>query len=94
MDPDELEILFKSMLAYGMVPKTLKLCRTTLIPKKGDLKNVSNWRPIAITSILLRCFIKILNAKLFRITINLAQKGFRKIDGSAANALLIQSLIL
>lgn len=93
INPDKLEVLFNAMLAFGVIPSKLKACRTTLIPKKGDLTNVSNWRPITVSSLIMRTFSKIINSRLSKININLAQKGFRKIDGCGANALLIQTII-
>lgn len=48
-----------------------------MIPKKGDL----------------RLFSKIVAKKFNSLQLNLAQKGFRNIDGCLANALLLQCVI-
>lgn len=88
-----IEVLYNTMLYMKKIPPGLKQCRTTLIPKKGNLRDIDNWRPITVPSLVMRLFNKILVSRLNKLTINLAQKGFRRIDGCLANALLLQSVI-
>lgn len=77
----------------GIIPDDLRKCRTTLIPKGGNLKEIKNWRPITITSLLLRILNKILATRLNKFNLHYSQKGFRNIDGCLANILLIQNVI-
>lgn len=93
VDPKNLVLLFNLMLFTGQIPKQILECRTTLIPKSGDLKDVGNWRPITVSSLILRTFNKIIAKRLSDITIHCAQKGFRAIDGCLANTFLLQTLI-
>lgn len=81
------------MLSSGYIPDSIKACRTTLIPKKGEVENINNWRPITVTSLLIRVLNRILAKRLSTFTINCAQKGIRNIDGCLANAMLLHSLI-
>ncbi|XP_073690646.1 nidogen-1-like [Garra rufa] len=43
--PDLLEVL-KESLAYGRLPTSCRRAILTLLPKKGDLNDIKNWRPI------------------------------------------------
>lgn len=61
--PQLLETLFNAILATRKLSAGLKVCRTTLIPKGGASEDVANWRPITVTSVILRLFNKILAAR-------------------------------
>ncbi len=43
---DLLEVLNES-LNGGQLPQSCKRAVLTLLPKKGDLKEIKNWRPVA-----------------------------------------------
>lgn len=88
-----LTFIYNVIFTTGLIPTSLKRCRTTLIPKGGDTLNVNNWRPITISSVFLRIFHKILAARLSKLPIDFKQRGFRNIDGTLANSLILQSLI-
>lgn len=60
LDPRLLETMFNGFLFTGHFLPVYKECRTTLVPKKGDLSRVKNWRPITITSVISRLFSKLL----------------------------------
>lgn len=92
-EPHLWAIMYNTILASGLIPDALRGCRTTLIPKGGDLQQVGNWRPITIGSCVIRIFNKILAGRLNTLNLHHSQKGFRCIDGCLANCLLIQSII-
>ena len=56
-------------IVFGLccTPTILRRNRTVLIPKKGDLTKVNNWRPITITSIVTRLLHKILALRKYKI---------------------------
>lgn len=83
--------LLNAIMFTGYIPDSGKACRTTLIPKKGDPRNINNWRPLTVTSLLLRLLNIILAKRLGAL--NCAQKGFRSIDGCMTNVLLLQTII-
>lgn len=90
----KLEILFNLCLFLGYIPKVLKISRTTLIPKTNtQLHKVDNWRPITVSSLILRINNRIIAARLSRITIHQNQRGFTKEDGCFINNLILQTLI-
>lgn len=86
--------LFNVMLLLGVVPDALKKCRTTLIPKSGaDLKTCDGWRPITVTSVILRLFNKLLADRFQQLDFHPSQRGFTTIDGTLANTATLQSAI-
>uniref|UniRef100_A0A3Q2XM62 C2H2-type domain-containing protein n=1 Tax=Hippocampus comes TaxID=109280 RepID=A0A3Q2XM62_HIPCM len=74
-------------------PKTLKECRTTLIPKSTDemeLRDIRNWRPVTIGSLVLRLFGRILTMRLTKACpMNPRQRGFLAGAGGCAENLMI-----
>ena len=90
----KLALLFNAFLLAEQIPDELKNNLTTLIPKSSDgLENPKNWRPITISSIILRCFNKIMASRLMNINLKDCQRGFTKIDGCFANTWSIETLI-
>ena len=65
----------------GTLTNTFKSATIKLIPKKGDVKNIQNWRPISLLSNLSKILSRAINNRLLttndRIT-SRAQKGFTK----------------
>ena len=52
-----------------------------LIPKKGDLKKIGNWRPISLLSNFYKIISCVINNRLKKITnwiLSRAQKGFNQ----------------
>ena len=49
---------YNQILLTGTVPENWHLTIFTMLPKSGDLENVSNWRPIAILPISYKVFSK------------------------------------
>lgn len=54
-------------ISTGRVPENWHIAIFTMLPKSGDLKNVSNWRPIDILPILYKIFAKMLYYRLVPI---------------------------
>lgn len=81
------------MLYTGHIPPVFKACRTTLTPKNEETRQIGNWRPITVSSIIVRLFNKILASRLSALKINSAQRGFRPLDGCTANTLCVQTII-
>lgn len=94
MGIENLSILFNLFLFCQDIPSTLKNSRTTLIPKKGDLKEAKNWRPITVSSILLRVFHKVLSRRLAKVVdLHPAQQAFIPQDGCNTNTALLDHCI-
>ena len=90
----KLLLLYNGMLLLEILPNTMKKNKTILIPKsEKELLLINNWRPITMSSIVLRIVHKIMANKLSQIKINSAQRGFSKIDGCFANCITVQTII-
>lgn len=81
-----LSILFSSILVRNVHPTSWTEMRTVLVPKSGNLKEATNWRPITIGSAVQRLMHPTLNARLrSEVSLNLHQRGFTECDGTLAN---------
>jgi Reverse transcriptase (RNA-dependent DNA polymerase) len=63
----------------GILSPSFKTAAIRLIPKKGDLTNTKNWRPISLLNCTYKVLSKALNRRLQKISIRVlsrAQKGF------------------
>lgn len=80
-------ILYNAMLWSAVTPKRLRESRTSLLHKKNDRKDPKNWRPITISSIIVRTLHKILAERMYN-AVDLAdgQRGFCNIDGTMINS--------
>lgn len=87
-------LFYNAMLATGFIPPAIKICRTTLIPK-GDLDpaNINSWRPITVTNILLRSLHQLVSRRLYLLPLHFSQRGFKSLDGTMANSVLLHSTI-
>ncbi|KAJ7417326.1 hypothetical protein WISP_65029 [Willisornis vidua] len=72
-------------------------CRTVVIPESTRperLKDINNWRPITIGSILLRLFSRVMTARLAKACpLSPRQRGFIRAAGCSENLKLLQILI-
>ena len=94
LDPAKLLWAFNSMLLLEDVPSRWANGKTILIPKVNSPSQPGEYRPITVTSLLLRTYNKILAARLMKAApLPSRQKGFAPEEGVAANLLLIQELI-
>jgi Reverse transcriptase (RNA-dependent DNA polymerase) len=69
----------KKGLANNTLPDFFMSADIKLIPKKGDLSNIKNWRPISLLSNLYKIVSRAINARLKAIApriLSRAQKGF------------------
>ncbi|KAG7196444.1 hypothetical protein KM043_000647 [Ampulex compressa] len=88
--------LYNILLLTGYFPTPWLVNRTTLIPKVGkDLKDVRNWRPITIGSIISRIFSSLIDSRI-RAAVSQCkrQKGFTKENGCQSNILLLQRSLI
>ena len=93
--PGFLAGVYTLWLMSGKVPEKLKTSRSLLLPKgTTDMLNISNWRPLSISSVLLRLYTKSL-AKRLTSAINLhpSQRGFIPAPGVEQNSILLEHLI-
>lgn len=89
-----LEVLFNVVLYRRHTPAAWQLSRTVLIPKEGDRTNPSNWRPLTIGSAVQRLMHRILARPLSAaVPIHQRQRGFRNVDGTLANIILLDHYI-
>lgn len=88
-------ILLNSWLWLGKVPKVVKENRSILLPKGSEeLHDIGNWRPLTISSVLLRLYTKLLASRLLKATpLNPRQRGFIKAPGCDENISLMAELI-
>lgn len=92
--PALLLLLFNIILYRRFTPSLWKLSRTIILEKEGDRKDPGNWRPITIGPAVQRLLHRIL-AKRFsqRVELHHLQRGFRSIDGTFANTILVEHYI-
>ena len=92
------QLIIRVMLERGRMPDMFKESRTLLAYKKGDVKELANWRPISIsncnyrimTVILANC---ILHMNKRRNIMESVQKGFVDgVSGCIENALTVSEL--
>ena len=84
---------FSIFLYAGRTPRGLKKGRTTLIEKVKGTDDPSQFRPITMSSVLLRLFHSLLASRLATVPIPLSQKGFRAFDGCGENVVLLEALL-
>lgn len=83
-------------IVFGLcqTPSILRRNRTVLIPKKGDLSKVSNWRPITVSSLFTRLLHKILASRLSEnIKLHYAQRGFSPGDGVMTSFTILDTIV-
>ena len=88
LDPDGklLALIFNICLKHRRVPESWKASSTILLPKKGDLSNIKNWRPIALCSTISKLYSGLLASRLSKWLVanevlSHCQKGFLPFDG-------------
>ena len=75
--------IFNKSICSGVVPEKLKLAKIVPLHKKGDIHDMSNYRPIAILPVFAKILEKIINHRLYDFLQNKNfltdnQFGFRK----------------
>lgn len=85
---------FNLFLFCGSVPEQLKQSTTVFIPKKETPQSASDFRPISMSSVILRLFNKILAKRLLAVVdFDYRQKAFLPIDGCAENIVLLEAIL-
>lgn len=90
---ERLSLLFNGMLLAEYTPSIFKRSRTILIPKSDEANIPGKWRPITISSIIIRLFHKIIAKRLEIINLNCNQRGFQHLDGVFANVGALHTII-
>ena len=79
------------------VPKSFKVALVTLIPKKDQAKDPSQYRPISVTSLVYRLYSRLLSNRFYNAVgnqISVAQGGYRKkLNGCAKNLGVLRSIL-
>jgi hypothetical protein len=82
------------IMVSGKVPPCIKKSRTVFIPKKDDCSSASDFRPISLTSVILRLFNKVIAGRVLNYAgFDYRQKAFLPIDGIAENIVLLEACI-
>lgn len=86
--------LFNGWLFTGKIPDSYKSNRSILIPKGCDnLDDLGNWRPITMSSVIVRLYLKILAARLSSsVKLNPRQRGFIDAAGCLENVTILDSI--
>ena len=58
--------IFNVCLRQGILPDTWKLSSITPLPKKPNPQSNNDYRPIALTSVIMKCFERILKARILQ----------------------------
>lgn len=90
--------VFRVCLEHGRIPKAWKESRTILIFKKGDKQDMSNWRPISLSSCIYKTYSGILADRLSRWAaskgaVSRQQKGFMPAEGCMEHNFLVQQIL-
>lgn len=89
-----LAVLLSTILLGNIQLDLSTQARTTLVHKKGPRSDPGNWRPITISSALVRLLHRVLARRLSTST-NLCkdQRGFVQVDGTLANCVILDTFI-
>lgn len=86
--------IFNLILLNRDLPLCLKRSRTVLIPKVKDPKIQSDFRPISVSSVLVRLFHRILAKRIASAChMDPRQRGFIEADGCAENTAILEAMI-
>ncbi|KAG1049071.1 hypothetical protein G6F43_008584 [Rhizopus delemar] len=88
--------VYNDALSKGVFPNSRFGTSVSLLPKKGDLKDLKNWRPISLINTDAKVFTRLLNARIVKCAsklINPYQTGFLGGRFIADNGLLVKLII-
>ncbi|KAF2880860.1 hypothetical protein ILUMI_25315 [Ignelater luminosus] len=88
-----LTLVLNSCFVLGKFPAVISDSRTILLPKEGNPRDVDSWRPITISSVVVRLCNKIIAKRLSSRPLHPNQRGFRAVDGVFLNTLTLENLI-
>lgn len=94
MPLNHLALILNLFLWSGAVPEVYTLSRTTMIPKVDGAKHPGDFRPIAVSPVLLRTLHKIL-AKRVQLSVEFdeRQRAFIPADGCGENIAILQAIL-
>ena len=74
-----IQVLFKACYISGSIPSSWKKAAICPVPKKGDLTEINNYRPISLTENMRKVFEKCIETDMKRSmrSLDIAQGGFR-----------------
>jgi retron-type reverse transcriptase len=77
------------------IPVCIKQNRSILLPKgEENLDNINNWRPLTISSVILRLYTSLIAKRvLTSYKINPRQRGFIEASGCSENSTLLSAVI-
>lgn len=94
MVSEVISIIATRMLKTSFVPECLKKARTILLFKGGENKDLSNWRPITICSVIRRVIERVLDSRLrMYVELNENQRGFVSLPGTLINTSILNSAL-
>ena len=87
-NPGFLAGVYTLWMMTSKVPEKLKASRSLLLPKgTTDLQNIGNWRPLSISSVIMRLYTKILAKRLTKaVSLHPSQRGFIPAPGVEQNS--------
>lgn len=90
--------IFRRCLEQRQIPAAWKISRTILLYKKGDRDDLSNWRPISLSSCLYKLYTGILADRLGKWALRTKavspiQKGFMPAEGCLEHNFILQQAI-
>ena len=60
-------MVMKDSLKKGLLPLSCRRAAITLLPKKGDLRNISNWRPVSLLCVDFKMVSKALATRMLGV---------------------------
>lgn len=92
--PAELLVrVYNLFMWIGTLPHHLCESRTILLPKKKNPSSPGDYRPITISSVLVRGYHKVLASRFKAIKIDSRQRAFRETDGCADNTIILDAIL-
>ena len=88
-----LKLLFELSYSSGAIPSDWKLANVVPVHKKGEKSNVENYRPISLTSLVMKVMEKIIRDELFvRCEHRLSEKQYGFLPNKSCTTQLISAL--
>lgn len=88
--------LFNAIWISGVTPQLWRLADVVALHKKGDKMDPNNYRPVSLTSVIVRMFERMIQTRLLTIvgpSLHPLQFGFRKQHATQDSLLLLQHRI-
>lgn len=87
--------MFNTWLCTAKIPSVVKENRSILLPKSSEgLEDINNWRPLTISSVLLRLYTSVIARRVLEsFNLNERQRGFIAAPGCAENNYLLERVI-